>query len=549
LQRRAAAWLAADGQVEEAVRLFLAAGDDDAAARLVEEHLTPEMDNDVATEPLNIRLDLLPRPLIVRRPGLSLIEARLAVFRMDVEGLETALSHIDALLAGATDPDRVLPWASAAGDLATMRGILACWKGRSTEAIQELHRALTLRPAQALAIQALLLLSLAYILDDRYHEGVRLFHSDGIPEMRATLGKYYEIARHTCLSWMHILAGNVTALMDEAHQMAELVAAEQLGDLWFGYAAHSLARAHYESNRLVEAEAQFRLVIQRKYRVSYPSYLNSVIGLALIAAARERFSEAEGYIEEALFFARTVGGSSMLNLALGGAARVALARGDLAAALRYAAEIGPDIFFGMRISFETPQLSQIQVWITAADHESLERAEMSLSSHLASIEQIHNQRLLITALGLQALLRHAQQRPVEALKILERAVQLAASCNMVRTLVDLGPAIRPLLRSLAQRGVAKAYLEGVLAAFGPLSVTGQPRQHTPPVRLPETLTRRESEILALLAERWSNQEIADRLSVTVNTVRKHTSTIYDKLGVSSRREAVAVGRALGLLPQ
>jgi LuxR family maltose regulon positive regulatory protein len=62
------------------------------------------------------------------------------------------------------------------------------------------------------------------------------------------------------------------------------------------------------------------------------------------------------------------------------------------------------------------------------------------------------------------------------------------------------------------------------------------------------LTRRESEILTLLAERWSNQEIADRLSVTVNTVRKHTSTIYDKLGVSSRREAVAVGRAMGLLP-
>ncbi|MFQ3663250.1 MAG: LuxR C-terminal-related transcriptional regulator [Chloroflexaceae bacterium] len=549
LQQRAAAWLAADGQVEEAVRLYLAAGDDDAAARLVEEHMIPEMDNDVATEPLSVRLDLLPRPLIARRPGLSLIEARLAVFRMDIEGLEAALAHIDAMLASTTDPDQVLPWASATGDLVAMRGILTCWKGRSAEAIRELHRALTLRPAQALAIQTLLLLSLAYILDGRYHEGVRLFHGDGFPDIRATLGRYYEIARHTSLSWMHILAGDVTALMDEARQMAELVAAEQLGDLWFGYAAHSLARAHYESNRLVEAEAQFKLVTQRKYRVSYPGYLNSVIGLALIASARECFSEAEGYIEEALLFARTVGGSSMLNLALGGAARVALARGDLAAALRYASEIGPDIFFGMRISFETPQLSQTQVWITVADREYLERAEVSLSSHLATIEKIHNQRLLVTALGLQALLRQAQQRPLEALKILERAVRLAEPHAMVRTLVDLGPALRPLLRSLAQRGVATAYLEGVLAAFAPLPVTGQPLQPVLPARLPEMLTRRESEILALLAERWSNQEIADRLSVTVNTVRKHTSTIYDKLGVSSRREAVAVGRTLGLLPQ
>ncbi|GAB4442567.1 MAG: hypothetical protein OHK0015_41390 [Chloroflexi bacterium OHK40] len=52
----------------------------------------------------------------------------------------------------------------------------------------------------------------------------------------------------------------------------------------------------------------------------------------------------------------------------------------------------------------------------------------------------------------------------------------------------------------------------------------------------------------LLAERWSNEEIATRLVVTVNTVRKHTSAIYDKLGVASRREAVAIARTIGLLP-
>ncbi|NCC36246.1 MAG: response regulator transcription factor [Chloroflexia bacterium] len=71
---------------------------------------------------------------------------------------------------------------------------------------------------------------------------------------------------------------------------------------------------------------------------------------------------------------------------------------------------------------------------------------------------------------------------------------------------------------------------------------------TSPLARPEVLTRRETEILALLAARWSNKEIADQLVITPNTVRKHTSTIYSKLGVSSRREAVAVARALGMLP-
>jgi LuxR family transcriptional regulator, maltose regulon positive regulatory protein len=70
-----------------------------------------------------------------------------------------------------------------------------------------------------------------------------------------------------------------------------------------------------------------------------------------------------------------------------------------------------------------------------------------------------------------------------------------------------------------------------------------------PPQFAETLTQRETQVLALLAERWSNHEIAEQLGVTVNTIRKHISTIYDKLGVSSRREAVTAARALGLLPQ
>lgn len=54
-----------------------------------------------------------------------------------------------------------------------------------------------------------------------------------------------------------------------------------------------------------------------------------------------------------------------------------------------------------------------------------------------------------------------------------------------------------------------------------------------------TLSERERQVLALLSEGWTNQEIAERLTVTINTVKKHLQNIFTKLNVSTRAAAVA----------
>jgi DNA-binding NarL/FixJ family response regulator len=67
-------------------------------------------------------------------------------------------------------------------------------------------------------------------------------------------------------------------------------------------------------------------------------------------------------------------------------------------------------------------------------------------------------------------------------------------------------------------------------------------------RLPEPLTEREIEILRLAAAGSRNKEIADRLIISEKTVKNALSRLYGKLGATSRSEAVARGRSLGLLP-
>ena len=82
----------------------------------------------------------------------------------------------------------------------------------------------------------------------------------------------------------------------------------------------------------------------------------------------------------------------------------------------------------------------------------------------------------------------------------------------------------------------------------PISVTG-------PFSLNETkvaelgITPRELEILELIAEGLTNREIGERLFVSENTVKTHSSRLFDKLGAKRRTQAVQMGKALGLIPQ
>jgi DNA-binding CsgD family transcriptional regulator len=62
------------------------------------------------------------------------------------------------------------------------------------------------------------------------------------------------------------------------------------------------------------------------------------------------------------------------------------------------------------------------------------------------------------------------------------------------------------------------------------------------------ITRRELEILALIAQGLSNREIADNLFVSENTVKTHSSRLFDKLSARRRTQAVQIGKDMGLIP-
>jgi NarL family two-component system response regulator LiaR len=100
---------------------------------------------------------------------------------------------------------------------------------------------------------------------------------------------------------------------------------------------------------------------------------------------------------------------------------------------------------------------------------------------------------------------------------------------------------------------ARALCQAVkAAAAGQVQLSPQVAERlireVPAPESPETLTRRETEVLRLLARGKSNKEITVDLSITEKTVKTHVSNILSKLGVSSRTQAALYAIRIGLVP-
>jgi len=135
---------------------------------------------------------------------------------------------------------------------------------------------------------------------------------------------------------------------------------------------------------------------------------------------------------------------------------------------------------------------------------------------------------------------------------------MAEPLGFVRTFLDRGPVMSELLNALLERGSDSPYIRRILAGFGDkkpsematvISSIDQRSQaeQTADAILSSGLSNREIDVLKLLEMPLTNKEIAQRLFISSETVKKHNFNIYRKLGVNDRRQAVAAAKKLGLL--
>jgi len=145
--------------------------------------------------------------------------------------------------------------------------------------------------------------------------------------------------------------------------------------------------------------------------------------------------------------------------------------------------------------------------------------------------------------ALQALAYWRHGDHTGALTSLERALRLAEGEGYVRVFADLGLPMARLLQEARSRALLPDYVATLLEAFRGVPTTPAPTEGA----LPEPLSDREQEVLQLMAAGLTNREIAVRLVISAETVKKHVASVCAKLSVRNRTEAAARARELDLL--
>jgi LuxR family transcriptional regulator, maltose regulon positive regulatory protein len=162
-------------------------------------------------------------------------------------------------------------------------------------------------------------------------------------------------------------------------------------------------------------------------------------------------------------------------------------------------------------------------------------------------------------LVMKALAYYAKKDTSSSLAVLDQAIASAWSEQSKRVFLDQGEPMGKLLYQASAHGMGGEFVTDLLTQFGQQMSPVQSAYPTPQEILTRTgtgpsqyllvepLSDRELEVLRCIAEGNSNQEIADRLVLSLLTVKRHISNIYAKLEAKSRTQAVSLARSLKLI--
>jgi LuxR family maltose regulon positive regulatory protein len=547
LHRRAYAWFAAQGLVQEAIDHALAGGDPLEAARLVETRAQAVLNQfDIAQ--MESWLRRLPAPLIEERPALLLAAASVCVLRSWFEKIPPLLESAALLterlerLGASTEAhvnraEAQALWAMYALSCADARRCLE----HAQRALNDLPQTYTFSRGMALMRYA----QASYALGDT--EGA-LQRLNAARQSAAALAPGFLYSVLLGLASIYRSSGSLPLLERTGRELVALGMESRLANsLAWGHSC--LAFTAYVWNQPETARDHCLETLALRNEAHYFAIEEAAVILACSEQALGHPVAARQALQDLLDSAVCAADAVHVATARAAQARLALLQGDVAMALRWVHATEVSGLTGFAHELESPSVTHARVRLYEGGRKDAELVVSDLKALAAGYEARHDVPHLVEVLTLLALAHRSLGNSSHAQAAIECALGLAEPGGFVRAFLDCGEPMRELLQELADRGNATGFIRRLFVEFTQ-SGTAQRPAHSgsgAPETLLEPLTTRETQILELMAARLSNKEIASELHISWHTVSKHAANLSQKLGVRGRHVAVAQGRALGLI--
>lgn len=536
---RASRWFEERGAIEEALHHALAANGTHEAADIVARH-RHELYNQEQFARLTRWLRLLPPEAKEHHPEILLAEARVAT--MNWRFVEAAVFLDHAALALESAPRDPQTAAIAQAELFALRGILDFWNGDAERVIEESRFVLETLPPEASHLRGLAHTGIASSLYQLGNPELGLAYIETQLASLSPQNPSYAWLLQT-QAFLYWLQGDWTNLRLAAVRLLRVSEEIELADQE-ALAHYFLGAVHYARNDLSSAEAHLSRAVAARYIMRLMWWTQAAGLLALTIQALGRANDAQQIVDDMQAF--VLERHAMRLLPGIGAFQAELDRrqGHHAAAVTWARQVAPGPLTWALSAIE-PRIAQVRAFLAAGDAVALDQAATTLADLRAFCSRLPNRRLCCKVDLLEALLALCRGQHDSALSTVRRVVRNTEPDRWPRLFVDMGDQMQHLLRQLAAEDGISSALDQILAEFpAPTPMNSDVDQS----RLIEPLSPRELEILTLLNARDSNKEIADRLFIAPGTVKRHTISIYRKLDVNGRREAVVRAAQLGILP-
>ncbi len=538
LHQRAASWYEANGFLQEAINHAQASGNMAELARLIERVAPTALRKGYLTNLLRW-LNALPDSQL--NDSLAILKGWTLFLRGDIK---TALNY--AQLAQDKLPPDASPTSRA--KLLTLQAFLVSMQENMRDTIRLAEEAKRLVKADS---------------DEGIHTDIDFYGSllTCLANAQQRVGETAAAAEtfREAILWGQEMANPLVSIVASAHLADLMNLAGQRGEAialceqgyrqikrsketkWpmTGLLDISLGRMYYEANQLSRAQRHlskgiaeseqfgmsiFSLLGQQSLAICQYAQGEKEMALNTIHEAHQRATE--GAIRPLIFLAKAIEVDLQLK------------QGDLLAVAAW--QPMPHL---ERIETAIDELLAFAYVRKLYAQERVSEAQSLLARLEQSAQASGRNRHLITIYILQALSHGSNSLPA-----LEKALRLAAPQDYVRAFLDEGPQLAKLLPNV--RRIAPAFVDKLIHAFQQ-NTSNTPLTMPTPSKLPiyETISERELEVLTLVANGGSNREIAQKLFVTVGTIKKHLNNIFGKLTVKNRTQAVAQARAYKLLPQ